>query len=172
MKKLAILGALGALLLMAVPAMAKVDRVQDWDLTASTPIAFGCGGGTYNHTLNAVTNDPSDGSFVGNGTYDPNILYTWGINGDISENDITFTLVYTGINAGYTLNGIGVIAADGSISGTTDGNCQTFSMPAGAATPIPTYYKNHGQYVKSQPDKKAAAHSRIGMPAQSKGHTK
>lgn len=33
-------------------------------------------------------------------------------------------------------------------------------------------YKNHGQYVKSQEDKREAAHSRIGMPVQSKGHTK
>jgi len=31
---------------------------------------------------------------------------------------------------------------------------------------------NHGQYVKSQENKKEAAQSRIGMPAQSKGHTK
>jgi len=33
-------------------------------------------------------------------------------------------------------------------------------------------YKNHGQYVKSQEDKREAAHSRNGMPVQSNGHTK
>ncbi|KPJ55005.1 hypothetical protein AMJ47_03030 [Parcubacteria bacterium DG_72] len=33
-------------------------------------------------------------------------------------------------------------------------------------------YKNHGQYVKSQENKKEAAQSRIGMPIKSKGHTK
>jgi hypothetical protein len=36
---------------------------------------------------------------------------------------------------------------------------------AGESTP--TDYKNHGQYVKGQMDKQAAAHSLIGMPIQS-----
>ena len=33
-------------------------------------------------------------------------------------------------------------------------------------------YKNHGQYVRSQKNKREAAQSRIGMPAKSKGHNK
>ena len=32
-------------------------------------------------------------------------------------------------------------------------------------------YRNHGQYVRSADDKQEAAHSRNGMPIQSKGHT-
>jgi len=105
-----------------------------WELVAPSGIDFGCGGGTYSHTLNTVSNnDPSKGMFTGSGTYDPNPLYTWDIDGEISGDDISFTLVYTGINAGYTLHGVGTIGSDGSISGTTDGNCQTFSMGAGSA---------------------------------------
>ncbi len=33
-------------------------------------------------------------------------------------------------------------------------------------------YKNHGQFVKDAEDKKAAAHSSIGMPIQSKKKNK
>ena len=35
-----------------------------------------------------------------------------------------------------------------------------------------TDYKNHGQYVKEAEDKKAAAHSLIGMPTQSQKKNK
>lgn len=168
MRKLAALAAGSAILMYAMPAFAKVDRVAGpWELTAPTAISFSCGGGTYNHTLDTVTNDLSDGSFEGEGTYDPNNSYTWDITGDISGDGITFTLVYTGIGAGYTLNGVGTIASDGSIVGTTDGNCQTFSMGPGSAV---RFEGNHGQWVKMSENKKEAAQSRVGMPVQSKGH--
>jgi hypothetical protein len=149
-------------------ALAKVERVAGpWMLNAPSPIVFGCGGGSYPHTLNTV--NQTNGAFTGTGTYDPNAGYTWNITGSISGDDITFTIVYTGNNAGYTLNGTGTINLGGSIEGTTDGNCQTFDMPADSAS---RFEGNHGQYVKSQDDKNAAAQSRIGMPSQSKGHTK
>ena len=156
-----------ALFLFASPVLAKVDRVSGpWQLTAPQPIAFSCGGGTYDHTLLDVT-DNSDGSFTGNGWYDANNSYTWNIDGNINVNAISFRLVYTGLNSGYTLNVTGTIAPDGSISGTTDGNCQSFTMPAGSAV---QFTGNHGQYVKSQEDKQAAAQSDIGMPVQSEDH--
>jgi len=140
---------------------AKVDRVGAWTIEGQHAIVFTCGGGSYAHTL-------TDG-FPGSGTYDANPGYTWVMTGDITENDITFKILYTGINAGYTLNGIGTINLNGSIHGTTDGNCQTFDMLAGTAS---RFEGNHGQYVSSQENKQAAAQSRIGMPVQSKGHTK
>jgi len=105
-----------------------------WNLNDSSPIVFGCGSGSYHHTLDTVTVNLTSGSFVGEGTYDPNSSYTWDITGNITGNDITFTIVYTGSNAGYTLNGVGTISADGSIAGTVGGNCQTFSMSAGTAS--------------------------------------
>jgi len=160
-----------ALLLTVVGVVsAKVNRVADlWEITAPSSIVFVCGGSTYNHTLDAVTNDSSDGTFEGEGTYDSNNSYTWDITGDINGDDITFTLVYTGVGSGYTLNGIGMIAADGSISGTVDGNCQTFSMEEGTAV---QFEGNHGQWVRMSENKREAAQLRIGMPAQSKGHIK
>ncbi|HXY18333.1 MAG TPA: hypothetical protein VEH48_02860 [Candidatus Nitrosopolaris sp.] len=106
-----------------------------WEINAPEAITFVCGGGDYNHTLNTVSED-SSGSFSGTGTYNPDNTYTWNINGNVSGNNLTFTIVYTGTNAGYTLDGIGTIAPDGSITGTVDNNCQTFSMPAGTATPF------------------------------------
>ncbi len=136
-----------------------------WELTAPSGIVFTCGGGTYPHTLNTVSQD-ANGDLTGAGTYDVNNGYTWDFTGNISGDDITFIITYTGIAAGAVYTSNGTIATDGSISGFTDSNCQTFSMAADSATTA----KNHGQYVKSQTDKKAAAKSRIGMPVQSNGH--
>jgi hypothetical protein len=52
-KKLAILIAAVAFVFAVMPAMAKVERetVDTWELTASNAIVFGCGGGSYAHTL-------------------------------------------------------------------------------------------------------------------------
>lgn len=166
-KKLAIFAAGAALMLSVVPALAKVERVAGpWELAAPQGIVFTCGGGSYPHTLLEADMLPG-GDFEGNGQYNPNPSYTWDISGNISEDSIVFTLVYTGLNSGYTLHGIGTIASDGSISGTTDGNCSTFAMGAGSAT---RFEGNHGQWVKMSENKQEAAHSRVGMPAQSMGH--
>jgi hypothetical protein len=128
--KAVLAGAVGtALLVVATTVWAGGGS---YELTAPSDMDFQCGGGTYNHTLDTVSNY-NDGTFDGTGSYDSNSSYTWDIDGSIVGNSITFHLVYTGSNAGYTLNGNGTIALDGSVSGTTDGNCQTFSMPAGTA---------------------------------------
>lgn len=122
--------AAAGLALFAAPAFAVAAT---WNITAPRSIDFVCGGGTYNHTLLTVSEDPSTGYFTGTGQYDPDHSYTWNITGNTTSNNLTFTIVYTGSNAGYTLHGVGTIASDGSISGTTDGNCQTFTMPVGTA---------------------------------------
>jgi hypothetical protein len=86
---------------------------------------------------------------------------------------MTFTIVYTGTNAGYRLEGNGTINEDGSVEGEiTYGNCQTFTMPEESFVKTTTFDGNHGQWVKMSEDKKAAAQSRVGMPVQSKGHNK
>lgn len=180
LKKYAIAATSATLLasLAVLPSLAQVDRVPGpvvtgpWTLQAPTSIDFSCGGGTYSHTLDTVTNN-SDGSFTGTGHYNADNSYTWNITGNISGDNITFTVVYTGTNAGYTLNATGTIASDGSISGTTDGNCQTFSLGAGSAVQTTSQFTgNHGQYVSTSSAKQAAAQSRVGMPVQSNGHTK
>jgi hypothetical protein len=132
-KKILVGGVTGAIMagLSVIPALAAAN----WTLTAPTSIVFTCGGGTYPHTLNTVSQD-SAGNFTGTGTYDPDHSYTWNITGNITGNSITYQLIYTGTNAGYTLGGTGTIASDGSISGTTDGNCESFNMSAGSAVAI------------------------------------
>lgn len=138
-KKILTGGAATALLLsnIAMPAFA----APNWDLNAPRNIDFDCGG-IYSHSLETVSQNP-DGTFTGTGYYLADNSYTWNISGDIEGDNITFQLVYTGTNSGYTLNGNGTIAIDGSISGTTDGNCSTFTMPEDSAdeidnTPTPT----------------------------------
>lgn len=169
MKKIiSMLGVL-SLIVFASPALANVEYVSgDWIFNAPNSIVFSCGGGEYAHTLNTVLQD-ENGDFSGTGTYDANNGYTWNITGNIDGNSIEYQLVYSGINSGYTLNGAGSIEPDGSIHGTTDGNCQSFSMPADS---LSVFEGNHGQYVRSQENKRDAAQSRVGMPTQSKGHTK
>lgn len=170
MKKLQVFVVIAALLILGSPiASAKVARVSGpWTLNAPSTITFMCGAGSYSHTLLTVSQD-ADGDFTGTGHYNPNNGYTWDVEGDIAGDAISFTIVYTGINAGYTLNGAGTIGSDGSITGTVDGNCQSFSMSAETAD---RFMGNHGQYVRSQADKQTAAQSRVGMPIQSKGHAK
>ena len=161
MKKILTIAVLAAFIFSATATSAAMEFVSDdWKIEGEHSIVFTCGGGEYHHTL-------TDG-FPGPGVYDSNSAYTWNMTGDITGNIITFNILYTGIGAGYTLNGVGTISPDGSIFGTTDGNCQTFTMEPGTAH----FVGNHGQYVRSQENKKEAAQSRIGMPAQSKGHTK
>ena len=46
----------------------------------------------------------------------------------------TGRITYTGTSAGAVYNLKGTIAPDGSVSGTADSNCQTFTMPAGSAS--------------------------------------
>ncbi len=155
------------LFVFVIPVGAKVERVNsnwsNWTIEGQHAIVFTCGGGSYAHTL---TN-----GFPGSGTYDPDPNYTWNMTGDITGDNITFNIFYTGTNAGYTLNGVGTIDSDGSISGTTDGNCQTFDMPEETATRT-RFEGNHGQYVSNKENKKEAAQSRVGMPVQSNGHNK
>lgn len=122
-----------------------------WQLHSSS-IVFTCGGGQYGHTLSTVSENPSTGDFTGAGSYDADPSYAWNITGNVSDSNITFQVVYTGSNPGYTLNGVGTIASDGSVSGTVDGNCETFAMPAGTATHycLPTGFMKDGMNLTAR----------------------
>ena len=166
---------------VASPAFAKVERVGEevsfWDLVGSYIIEFfcisGCGG-TYSHTMNVDSHDTGTGEFSGDGYYNPDPGYTWDLEGTLVGNVIDALVTYTGIGAGYTVDLEGAVAADGTLSGlATSSSDQTFTWEsvAGAATEVEPDL-NHGQYVRSQENKREAAQSRIGMPVQSKGHRK
>ena len=128
-----VLTAGGTGLSLALFGTAHAISPPTWEITAPSAITFVCGGSDYAHMLNTVSENSATGVFTGTGTYNLDNSYTWNISGNTTGSNITFTLVYTGSNSGYTLHGNGTIAPDGSISGTVDNNCQTFSMPAGTA---------------------------------------
>jgi hypothetical protein len=104
-----------------------------WQLNAPSTLTFVCGGGDYVHTLNTVSEDQSTGNFTGTGSYNADTTYTWDASGNVTDNNFNMTVTYTDTSAGSVYNLVGTIAPDGSISGTSDSNCQTFSMPAGTA---------------------------------------
>ena len=162
---------------MAVPAFAKVDRVPGpveygpWTINAPATIDFTCGGGEYLHTLDTV-NEEGTGDISGDGHYNLVPAYTWDMTGNVSGDNVTLQIIYTGLSAGSVYNLVGIVESDGSISGSVNSNCQEFDMPAGTATRTSTQFTgNHGQYVSSQENKQEAAQSRVGMPVQSNGHT-
>jgi hypothetical protein len=178
-KKLAVGISAGALMFSAIviPAFAKVETVPGpvvygpWTVNAPSTIDFVCGGGHYVHTL-ATVNDLGGGNINGTGYYNPDHSYTWNMTGNVNINALNMQIVYTGTAAGSVYNLAGVIAPDGSVSGTSDSNCQTFTMPAESASRTSSQFTgNHGQYVSSQDNKQEAAQSRVGMPVQSNGHT-
>lgn len=156
MKKL--IGFFAAILGLFLFTGSAFAATPNWYLNAPSSITFVCGGNPYYHTLDTVSEDYGTGDFAGTGFWNNNGAYTWDVDGNVSGDSITFTLVYTGANSGYTLHGVGVIAPDGSVSGTTDGNCQSFSMPVGTASTI-NYTLNWGTHINpsSCPD-------RVGKP--------
>lgn len=166
MKKLTI-GMLMGIVLIAIgsyPVMAK-----EWKPKAPQQITFVCGGTEYNHSLNTISTKGRN--FTGTGMWNADVNYTWDISGAIENNTIRFTIDYTGSNPDYFLKGTGAVSDDGSVSGNiTEGNCETFTMKATEV--VSKKKENHGQFVKSASDKRAAAYSRVGMPEQSKGHTR
>lgn len=130
-RTLAVLAALGVLA-FATPAFA---ADPNWTLNDNSAIVFMCGGGEYPHTLLNVSQDV-DGNLTGNGWYDPDHGYTWNLVGTINGDAISYAITYTGIAAGSVYTNTGVINPDGSITGASTGNCQTFTSPAGSATEI------------------------------------
>ena len=126
------LGASGIVGSMAIFGSAHALTPPTWDAKAPTSIDFTCGGGLYPHTLATVTEDNTNGNLTGTGSYDVDTSYTWNMTGNTTGNTVTMQILYTGTSAGTIYNLTGTIASDGSVSGTADSNCQTFTMPSGS----------------------------------------
>lgn len=123
MKKYLILGCVAAFVFFVAPTHAATN----WNLTGTYTINFTLsGGGDYLHTMNVTSMNLATGDFSGTGQYNADPSYTWNVNGNISGSNLTFHILYTGSNAGYTVDAIGTIASDGSMSGTATGPGQTF----------------------------------------------
>jgi hypothetical protein len=108
-----------------------------WNIGKASELTFTVGGATYKHTMKVDTVTPVSTiktQFSGTGKFLGTEAYTWTINGTVSYDQVSFKIAYDQGN--YSLTATGVIARDGSVSGTaTDSNSLTlpFTMPAGSA---------------------------------------
>jgi len=115
-------------------------RTNVWNIIGTHQLTFDFSGTPFVHTMQVTTVTPTSthsSTFSGTGYYDPDTSYTWTVTGTVDWNAVSFTIVYTGTNAGYTISGTGVIARDGSISGSA--GTATFTMPAGSAFQVLSY---------------------------------
>jgi len=92
--------------------------LPDWNMTGQYQITFA---GSYFHTMTidviALNTDP--GTFSGTGVWnDDPVGYTWTVTGHLDGSKLDFHIVYTGTGAGYWVDAIGTVAADGTLSGT------------------------------------------------------
>ena len=102
-------------------------------LTGSYLLKFTCTSGcsgVFEHTKNITTVDDDTGNYLGSGFYNLNPAVTWNLNGNLSGSAVNFTIIYTGLNPGYTINATGIVHFDGSMSGTATGPGQTFTWTA------------------------------------------
>lgn len=115
-----------------------------WNVGGTYLVTFDFGG-PYTHRMTISTVTPTSTTsttFSGTGVYLADPSYTWTVTGIVSGSRISYTIVYISTQAGYTLNATGVIAADGSMSGTwTDSlfRSSTWSTPAGSVHEVLSY---------------------------------
>ena len=110
-----------------------------WNPIGSYTIAFTCTSGcdgTFVHSMDITSFDKNTGNFSGVGFYNPDPSYSWNATGNVTGSTITIHIVYTGSNAGYTVDVTGTIASNGTLSGAATGPGQTFTFAStsGAAS--------------------------------------
>lgn len=116
-----------------------------WNISKASSLTFTLGGNSYAHTIKTLdikALSPVKTAFSGTGFYNADPSTTWTMTGRVYFDSVSFFIRYTGTNAGYTVNGHGTIAADGSVSGTaaaSDGNTLGFTMPPGSAFSVLHY---------------------------------
>lgn len=118
-----------------------------WNISGATSLTFTLGSSTFAHTLKVTSITPVSpvaSRFQGTGSFNANPATMWTIHGFVVFNHVDFRILYTaGPDKGYHLHARGLIAADGSVSGTAvDSNGKTlgFSMPAGSAFSVLHYH--------------------------------
>lgn len=112
-----------------------------WDLTGSYKIEFTLNPGPVPAALYDLTLTQTGNVLGGQGVYDG---YAWNVVGSVAADGLTFTATYTSGAVGTTMNIVGTIASDGSISGTWDDN---YPGP-GPTTRTGTWYSTSGQATK------------------------
>ena len=72
-----------------------------WNISGTHALVFA---GAYAHTMTVTTVTPLSTHatrFSGTGTYNADSSYTWTVTGTVSWNAVSFSILYTGTNAGY-----------------------------------------------------------------------
>lgn len=125
-----------------VSPSAAFAALPDWNLTGAYRIDFMAGGGHYLHDMDVtvvmLNTDP--GEFSGTGTYVPDTSYTWTVTGHLDGSKLDFHILYTGTDAGYWVDAVGTVAANGTLSGTAkdrNGLASDWHSILGAASPYP-----------------------------------
>jgi hypothetical protein len=170
-KRLALVAAMAMLAVTvgAVAASADVDRYQgvEYELTVTEVN----GNTNYGHLFH-ILHDPSLDWFTGSGTYSGGTESLSSI--DMTGSTLSFQSDYDDADPAYTWFPSFVLEDfpeedEGALTFVEVAPPPTDNVYAaeGEWTATETEYKNHGQYVREAEDKKAAAHSLIGMPTQS-----
>ena len=108
-----------------------------WNITGTWSLTLNAGVTPYVHSMTVNSFNPATGAFSGTGFWTADPAYTWNVTGTVSGNTISYHVVYTGINAGYSFNATGAIVPDGlSMGGAWDGGTWTAN---GSATALPPF---------------------------------
>ena len=145
---------------LAVPAVASADVDRHQEQTGKITVTLP----EYNlvHTFTDVTVNPcDDGAFTGvSGSRDVGEI-TEVVNGTIKGGVVEFSATYDSVQEnGYSWH----TTTPGHA---IDSNGLNFDIDIDTSGLGSTNWKNHGQFVKANPDKNDAAHSCIGMPVNS-----
>ena len=174
-KYLLVIGFFTFLAAIPLSVNAKVKSVPGpWDLSGSHTLTLTCTlncTGDHPHTMNVTSMNLVTGEFSGNGYINENPSITWQVNGTVTDSSLTFTIIYDGPNPWPSGSATGVIDSSGGLSGeatSTIGHVFSWVITPGAIR----FEGDHGQWVSFQENKQEAAELRVGMPDQSKGHTK
>jgi hypothetical protein len=153
-----------AMLAVVIPAMAagaNVERHQyvDYELEItgvnSNP--------AYWHDY-SIHYDPDTGEYTGTGEYFGGT--ETGSDFEVTDESIGFRSDYD--TASYTWFPYFTLNPDGTLTFIDGFGPDNVDDAEGTYTVTETEHKNHGQFVREAEDKKAAAHSLIGMPTKSK----
>lgn len=98
-------------------------------------LSFSLGASEYVHDM--VVDTHEDGLFEGTGGYPSSLTYshTWTVDGELSGDNVSFHIEYLTGNPGYTVDAVGVVAEDGTMSGTWSSSASqtgTWASTAGA----------------------------------------
>jgi hypothetical protein len=136
MKRSFLLAAVLAVALV-VPASALAYTPPTWNLNGTYTIDFTLTSpdtGDYIHSMTITTTSDTIGAVTGTGYYLADSSHTWTVTGSVTAWAVTLHVLYTGTNAGYTVDMAGAIDQWGGMAGTATGPGQTFTWKTTAGS--------------------------------------